>query len=314
MNNYISCPCQNIHSAKRDKLLEILAKIRGECIVLKEILIPEDYWLKFQEIADKESDSVGHKYKVLGALQHGNLSKITLPFHCYFTNEQNQPKKINPNYKKDFIEIWMEKEDEMERHNKSNAHWGKINEPLCALWLEKQGWQIRSLEAIDDKLKCDIEAISPNDNLYSIEIKTITMHKSLFYLTFENKIPQEKKPDKSTSTINGSYNYFLFRVYEASCQLSKSINKKLAIIIFNEFSWYNDSLPIIDDWIKEKPISFLDNAGAGWKKLIEDKRKKDKDIEVNLDNNIKRLDEIWVLQQTCNLDFLLEKKYSKHEL
>lgn len=78
----IDCPCQKAKKCVDTvSLLDEFAVMREQCAALKEILVPEAMWLEFQ-LKEKECpDSVGHKNKVIGAFQHGNLSKITLLIH-----------------------------------------------------------------------------------------------------------------------------------------------------------------------------------------------------------------------------------------
>ncbi len=215
MNKNIHCPCQSIKCTDRNNLLQEFTAIREKCTALKEILVPDCVWADFQKNAEHLTDNtVGHKHKVLGAFQHGILSKITFPIHRYLMDD-NIPKKLKNDYKKDLVERWTEQKTPLKRHQKSRGHDGKINELLCAAWLEHQGWEIDNLEALDGDY--DIEATSPGNSSTAIEVKFIGLQNEKF--KEHEKCCISHKAIAGTIPIYDGYNYFLFRTYEAASPL-----------------------------------------------------------------------------------------------
>jgi len=288
------CPCQSIKDIDRDKLLHEFGAIREKCAALREILVPDSEWRNFQQKAKTFSDTVGHRYKVLGALQLGILSKITFPIHHYLM-DGDRPKKLKDSYKKELIEHWIEQETPLKRHNKARGHEGKINELLCASWLENQGWKIDNLEALDGDF--DIETTSTDNISCSIEVKFIGQEDIKFEET------------AGTIPIYNAYNYFLFRTYDAAWQLSKSTKKRLALIVFSHRTWGLNNMLINERRINHRPIAFSKNASEGWDAFLNSKKgeKRYHDIDNTLGRYIEQLDELWVMQQHGDLEYSLEK-------
>ena len=307
----IFCPCQSIKNIDSDKLLHEFEAIREKCVVLRKILVPDKVWDDFKQKAKASPDTVGHKYKVLGALQLGILSKITLPIHNYLMDGNNPKEKLKNNYKKELVENWIKEETPLKKHKKARGHEGKINELLCTLWLENQGWKIDSLEALGGDF--DIEATSTNNILYSIEVKFIGQEDRKFE-EFE-KCCISHNAISSTTSIYDGYNYFLFRTYEAARQLSKSTRKRLALIVFSHTTWGFDNALINERWINYRPIAFSESASKDWDAFLISKKgeKRYHDIDNMLEKYIEQLDGLWVMQQHQDLEYSLERafKFSK---
>lgn len=285
--------------------MQEFAAIREKCAALREILVPDSVWPDFQQNAEYFPDTVGHKYKVLGALQHGILSKITFPIHRYLMDDNNPKETLKSGYRKELVERWIEQKTSLKRHQKARGHEGKINELLCASWLENQGWKIDRLEALGGDF--DIEATSTDKISYSIEVKFIGQEDKKFE-EFE-KSCISRNAIAGTIPIYDGYNYFLFRAYEAARQLSKSTRKRLALIVFSQQTWGFNDMPINDSWINYRPIAFSKNASKGWDAFLTSMKNQNKyhDIENTLERNIEQLDELWVIKQHDDLEYSLEK-------
>lgn len=303
----INCICQEYKFDEKDNpsLLKTFSDIRNQCPVLKKILVPDKIWAKFQSISRFSSNSVGHNYKVLSALQLGILSKLTFPIHQYLMDNNETPKDIEKNYRKDLIEDWMEKENSIKRHEKARIHEGKLNELLCASWLENKGWKIDNLEALGGSF--DIEATTANNIPYSIEVKYIGQENGMFEKLEKSRISGDAFA--GTFSIYDGYNYFLFKTYHAAKQLSKSKKKRLAIIVFSSLTWGFNRMPIENDWINSLPLEFSENATEKWNAFLTNKKKepKFKDIGNDLESFITNLDEIWIVHQHGDMEYTLEK-------
>lgn len=296
----ISCPCQTINCINRDILLQEFGAIRKQCAALREILVPESIWPDFQRKAQEDPNIVGHNYKVLGALQHGILSKITFPIHCYLL-DGNKPKALKADYKKDLAEHWMEQKTPFERHKKAREHEGKLNELLCASWLENQGWKIDNLAALCGDF--DIEATSADNFSCAIEVKYIGQEDKKFEEFAESRISGNAVG--STWSIYNGYNYFLFRTYEAAKQLSGCTKTRLAFITLSYKAWGFIEMAIKDNWITNRPIRFSENASSAWNAFLSDKKNENRfsDIEKDLQATIDQLNELWIIKQHSDLTY-----------
>lgn len=66
-----------------DALLGVFARIRDECPALKQILVPDTLWPKFQKWNARPTDEARHWSVLLLALKRGHLERITSPIHKY---------------------------------------------------------------------------------------------------------------------------------------------------------------------------------------------------------------------------------------
>jgi hypothetical protein len=307
MTKNIICPCQTGKDVDRDSLLEEFADLRQKCAALKEVFVPDNVWQNFQKMSKEAPDSVGHKYKILGAFQLGILSKMTLPVHRYCLDAK---RPLQDTYQKELEEHWLEEETILERHKKARGHEGKINELLCAAWLEGQGWKIDNLEALGGEI--DIEATSTENQQWAIEVKYIGQEDGKFEAFEKGCI--SKDAVAGTFSIYDGYNFLLLKAYDASYQLSQKCTKKnkLAIIVFSHQTWGFNEMPIRSCSIDTRPLHFTDSASTNWNKFLIGKKKYGKycNVEATLDEYITKLDELWVMQQHGDLTYSLEEIYN----
>lgn len=304
MQNQI-CSCQATKEVNRNELFQKLSELRNECPALKEILIPEHQWSTFEQLSQEPLDEVGHKFKTLGALQLGILNKMTIPIHRYLLSNGSVKSSVTKNYKNALSENWMSKCTPIERHRAARVHDGKINELICASFLEDNDWKIDNLEALGGK--SDIEATDPSGIQYSIEVKYIGTQNEVFFDI--EKCCKTKQATARAIPIYDGYNYFLFRLFEASLQLARSSKKKLAIIVYSNHSWAFNAMPINDNWIWHPTIKFAENSSNSWERFLCKKKTEDrfKDIETELYDKIKNIDLTLVIKQDSNLDNTIEK-------
>jgi hypothetical protein len=304
----IECICQLPQKINKQFSLQEFAVIRNECPALREVLIPDHEWLAFQQKAKELPDGAGHTFKVIGALQLGILGKITSPIHKYlFEGGHLKESFIKSGYRNALIEHWLNEPTPMERHQKARGHEGKINELLCASWLDNQGWSVFNLEALGGSF--DIEATSPSKVAYSIEVKYIGQEDNKFQIFMQSCLTGEAVA--ATFSVYDGFNYFLFKIYEAAYQLQKQNNndKHLVFIIFSHDAWKFNSMHVNDNWIERYPIEFCKNASDNWRDFLAKKKKEKRyqQIESTLVSCIKKIDEIWIIQQQSDLEYSLEK-------
>jgi hypothetical protein len=300
------CPCQKQISVCRDNLLREFIKIRLGCPVLRELIIPDNYLDTFLEIASSSPDIVRHTYKAVGSLQLGILGKMTYPIHRYLFDGAVIKKSVSSNYKKDLSETWMDQNDTLSRHQKARIHDGKFVELHCASLLEDMGWKIDNLSALGGEF--DIEATDSEGIEYSIEVKYIGTQDAYFKDIEKSCITNNAVA--GTIPIYDGFNFFLFKIFEASSQLSIISNKKkIAIIVFSSHAWSFNEMPIIDNWINRNPIEFSINSSCNWHLFLNEKLRENKfkNINQNLNEVIKSIDFTFVIKKDSLLNFTLEK-------
>ncbi len=78
----------------------------------------------------------------------GYLGRITRPVHLYLLDGEKVKNGLKKNYRKDLIEKWINETTPISCHQKSRGHEGKLAELLCSEWLQRNGWEIKNLEAL----------------------------------------------------------------------------------------------------------------------------------------------------------------------
>jgi hypothetical protein len=332
MNNYLDCPCLSASPIEKQYLLKEFESIREKCPALREILIPDNVWPKFREMATN-SNEAKHYPILLLALQCGYLKKITSPVHKYLLENGKTKKQFKKEYRKDLIEKWMipkdesKPKDEMKRHQESRGYLGKLIELQIAEWLEDQGWKVDNLEALCGEL--DIEASSPEGIEYAFEIKSIGQEDDKFLAVVESAIPAhrfkslikrlykdreedhikrlvEKCKSRTFDPYSGS-NFVLFRAYEAAKQLKQSPKQRIAIIVISNMSWSFLQIPINEDWMNWHSPCFLESCFQ-WQDFFEQNKERYPEIETDLKEAITSLTELWIVIQGNNFEYSLNRK------
>jgi hypothetical protein len=291
----IKCACQSI-AAINDSwncILNHFEGIRKNCAALKEIFVPDSEWPNFRKMAPSSYDESGHRSTLLGALKRGELSKITLPVHRYLLVEEKPKDSLRKNYKKDFIEKWMLEETPLQRHRRVKEFNGKLAELITASWLESKGWEINNLEALDGSF--DIEAISPREKNAAIEVKYIGEEDWQFEANLKSVI-SKKAVGGGFSVYNG-YNYILFRVYEATKQLSSFKGDRYVFLVISHLTWGFLDIAIKDNWLQRYPSKFTDLASSRWNDFLsKQKEKKYPNIEKEINDILNQIKELWIIK------------------
>lgn len=312
-NENVHCPCQTTSFAGKDTLLQEFASLRELCSALKEVLVPEKFWLSFREEALKSNDAGRHHFILLGAFKNRFLERITSPVHSYLL-EQNMPKvTLTKQYRKDLTESWMLEESPLERHRKSRMFQGRLAELRCAAWLEERKWAINGLEALGGKF--DIEATSPEGIEWAIEVKFIGQEDDKFE-EIQESISSGDGVCSGFSDLYVGYNFLLFKVFEAANQLSASAKRRLALIVISNMTWEFFEMQIKDAWMRNRPLSFFDGeASPEWKRFLSCKKPERRfaNIENELDSKVGSLQEVWFVNEGNFFEYSLETKLEFNE-
>ncbi len=263
-----------------------LGKIRENCVVLRQILLPDDIWPKYQEVSIAAMDEARHKPIILLALKYGYLNRITSPLHHYLIENGETKHQLKNQYKQDLREIWLiNNHSVLRRHQLSRIFLGKLTELQIAQWLEEQGWSISNLAALCGD--ADIEAISPEGDKFFIELKFIGQSDEIFLKTLEER-------GGSFDPFVGA-NYLLFRSYEAARQLLV-FERKIIIIVISSLAWPFLSLPLNDGYINWDFPTFLE-ASANWNEFLNKQKEKYRDIDSDLTHFFKDINQLLILIQ-----------------
>ncbi len=219
-----------------------------------KLLIPD--WPGFKEQCGI-NDKADHKPSLLLAWERGYLNNIVNPIEWLLTESENQKKTISKQYRNDLQEKWLENIGEIERHKKFKIFYGKLLELIYAKYLVDLGYSIVNLEAWD-KNAPDI-VICDNNNDYNIDVKYIGGNTDFFTKMLKSK------NGVTTSSIDISYDFLLFKIYESYIKLGNrnKLSNNICVcflepsfnfiefnnINFNDikFAFYNDFLVFLTD-------------------------------------------------------------------
>jgi hypothetical protein len=255
----------------------------------------------------KAPNPAKHQPFILGAFKHGFLKNITAPIHRYLLDGAKPKTSLTNQYKNDLMAKWVLETDRVAPHQKARMYKGKLVEIMIAAWLEDGGWTIDHLAALGGKF--DIEATSPDQKSYAIEVKYIEIQDWRYVEIFKSL--ESGEPAGGSWNDYDGYNYMLFRTFEAAKQFSTSPKDRLSLIVIvvSNVDWEFLEIPITDRWICSRPLKFSDNGSDRWKTFLAKKKKERRfaNIETELDSLIGGLKE-WVLREDNYLTFSLVEK------
>ena len=171
MTLLLDCRCTCPPREGVEPSLSDFGAIRDDCGALRQVLLPDEVWPRFEKWHHKPDDVAWHRSAVFLAFQRGHLGQLTSPVHRYLIAHGSVRPDVRQQYRQDLCERWMYYDDPVERHRKWRIFCGRVAELQCAQWLEGRGWAITGLEAIREG--CDIEATSPDGSTTAIEVKYI---------------------------------------------------------------------------------------------------------------------------------------------
>lgn len=302
----IQCPCQSKIFLSKCSLLEEFTCLRTICPALKDIVLPDATWEDFRKVALKAPNPAKHQPFILGAFKRGFLKNITAPIHRYLLDGSRPKTSLTNEYKQDLMAKWVLETDPAAAHPKARMYKGKLVEIMIAAWLEDGGWTIDHLAALGGKF--DIEATSPDQKSYAIEVKYIEIQKYRYAEILES-LESGEAASGSWNDDDG-YNYMLFRTFEAAKQLSTSPKAKdrLCLIVVSNVDWEFLENTITERWICSRPLRLSDNGSDQWKTFLAEKKREKRfaNIETELDSLIGGLKE-WVLREDNFIFSLVEK-------
>jgi hypothetical protein len=303
---WTQCLCQSFNVSDKNDLLEEFAYLRGTCPVLRDIIVPDTIWENFRRVISTTSRPINHESIVLGAFRNGFLKRMTLPIHRYLLNGSAPARNLKSQYRTDLVEKWIFANEKLKRHKEARIFKGKLIEIMIASWLADNGWTINNLEALGGKF--DIEATSPEQISYAIEVKYIGMQ-DYRYIEIENSLESGEAVGGWWNLYDG-YNFILFKIFEAAKQLSTCTKNRLALLVTNNVDWDFLKMPIEEKWICDRPFNFSDDASALWDSFITIKKQEKRfaNIDNELDTAISGLKDWWILKENDDFTFSLEAR------
>lgn len=303
------CICQDSSKDKSD--LDSLSSVHESCAALHEILLPGDVWLQFLSACNEPQDSARHRSVLLLAFQRGTLATVTRAVHNVLLEPMRQGKRLTNQYVNDLAERWWMQNSVEDRHDKSKIFMGRLAELLTADYLRSRKYMIFDLEAFG--AIHDIVAQDETGAVVSIEAKYIGDSPEIFDLLL-----QSLNPSDDEKTIGGSVsasdtaNYFFFRLYEASFQLSKASDGKMAVIVVSPGEWSMLQTPLVNQWIDCSRPAFLDGS-LEWSEFLAKQTAvtKFQNVASILPAAIAELDKVLVLQLDGGLGLTEVWRYEK---
>lgn len=298
------CACHQSRAVEFNDRLIILEELRQKCPVLRELLVPASIWNQYKTFEQSPRDNALHAPILIVSLLAGNLSRITSPCHKFLFDDEHLKAQVTNQYRKDLQERWMFEADEIERHRKSKSFQGKIVELQIAEWLENQGWQISSLEALGAPV--DIEGVRPLLHNVAVEVKFIARRDE----EFEQTVKAFKGlPAGGVGPTHLGCNYLLYRVYQSAFKLKHASKRRVAIAVIDNLAWISFHIPLQHSWIDWKRPSFFD-VGKEWDSFLQEQKKRYPSIDTDLADTVNALNELWVVVRDSGQTYSTRFHYS----
>ena len=273
---------------------------RHQCAALRDILVPDSILDQHRSFDESSKDEALHRSVPVLAIQRGLLGSLTLPLHRLMLDDQTIRSNVTSQYLSDFTEKWLFADDHVERYKRHRIFRSRWIELCFATWLLDNGWELEGLEAYDGPF--DVEASESEASHTAFEVKYLAEREA----SFEIGVAAAVSPDRVAAgylSVYSPIDYLLFRLFQAAKQLEQSPNRKIAVIITEDYK-LSFRIPLSDSWVDwTDPKLFLkDNEIIPF---IEAKKQQIPDLESEITRRIQSLDEIWIFRVENNFDIHL---------
>lgn len=281
--------------------LRDFAALRTRCLALRDVLLPDDIWHRFQEWHVAGDDVAAHCSIALLAFYRGILPAVTAPIHRYLMSGNGTLLPgVTKQYLRDLRERWMFDSEAIERNRLSRIFRSRLIELQFALRLEDQSHTIIGLEAT--RKGSDIETQSEDGVTNAFELKFIGMVDDDF-----DRIVRTMAGQRAGGAVSvyQPINYLLFRAYEAARQLASSSGKKNVVIVIDEIAWTSRfDMQVRNRWIDWKRPHFIQPDDA-FNSFLSGQRAAGPS-ETDLYDAISAIDKIMIFRQDYAFQFKLE--------
>jgi hypothetical protein len=289
----VVCGCSTV-PGDSECAIDAFAAARLRCPAIRQLLIPDDLWPRFEQWHRGPLDDARHQSVLVLAMQCGHLERFVSPVHRYLLLGDEVRAEVVSQYRQDLRESWMMSADLRRRHDKVRGFVGRIAELQVAEWLEAQGWFVASMEALGGTV--DIEARSPHGSIGSgIEVKYIGVEVQDFDRIVASLAAGAKAGVSAVSPYDAA-NYLLVRVYEAAVQLLRRFDgHRIVVVVVQDMTWRRFDVQLQNGWIDWKaPRLFQANDGHAFLKCVSERYAA---FPGDLAEVVRSIDEILVLRQ-----------------
>jgi hypothetical protein len=304
----LACPCfsatEDIEMVREPDCSIPLAdfiELRDRCLVLRDILLPDEIWPAFIEWHKKGDDEASHASVVLLAFRRGFLPKVTGPIHRYLMSSTGIRSTTSKQYVKDLRERWMFDPDPIERNCLSRIFRGRLIELQFAAWLESQSHEIAGMEAY--RKGPDIETVSA-DGATSFEVKFFGVEDGDFRVLLRSM--SGDGPAGGAVSLYEPVNYMLLRLYQAAMQLRGAGGRKTVVIVIDDTGWWRFKMQFRGNWIDWDNPKFIGLNECEWRPLLS-LLKDPSPLPEALGSTIREVDSLRIYRQDSAFEFRLEK-------
>ncbi len=289
-----NCPCQSlareqeIASVEHQEVVRRFEAIRGQCLALKEVLLPNEVWDAFRA-ASLESEDVLHQHLLLSAYRRGLLRQLTTPVHRYLINFDPQGMRLNKNHLKDLRAAWGSHDFDAPYPQGTRAFWGRLTELHVAEWIEEMGWTVSNLEVWGGKL--DIECTSPTKTECAIEVKSIVAE-DVDYIGDVNQLDR-----LSVVSPYQASNFALFRGLEAADKLRDCEKVRIACLVVAEEIWHRFESSLKPSWSLWDSPRFIE-IRPKLQHAIQQNKRIDPENRNELKELIGHLNALWIVKKS----------------
>ncbi len=228
-------------------------KVRENCMVLREILIPDEILPFYVQFCKDTPDEAYHRGISFLAYKSRSLIQLTLPIHDILSARIDLGRSITLSYRNNLAENWIKKLDYESRYRTCRIFQGRWAELSFAFWLKNAGWKIIDLEAYGGKF--DVTALSPDGRRCSFEVKYLAPEEVLFKLGVKAMSDPMGYAMDCIPTYS-PLDYLQYRIYEATLQLRQSGDRKIVVAILYNYKEFYEK-PLTESWISwRKPLFF----------------------------------------------------------
>ncbi len=299
----VTCLCAAPRSDTAEPDVETLATVREHCPVLRKLLAPNDIWPAIVADASAPNDA-SHRSYLLLAYERGCLARITGPVHKLLFDGSALRSSLTKQYRRDLSEHWLLATDKVARHERFRRFLGKLVELQVANWLVDRGWRIMELEALGSEY--DVVGFSPEQILHSFEVKYIGQTTDDF-LSICGALAGGSAA--LWTSVYGSVNYLVFRVYEAAKKLRRSSGLKSVVVVIDAQAWCAFDRQLKERWLNWDAPSFLQTTETDWNQFLEQQREAYPAIDSELSDVFRELKSVWVLRLNSGYEYSLEYEY-----
>ena len=280
-------------------LIDAFQAARQDCVVLRELLAPDDAWEQIIRHAHGAHDPALHCSYLLAAFQRSHLQRITRPIHQLLTNGSSLKPDLTRQYRADLAETWLSAGDPVQRHERFRRFFGKVVELQVAAWFAAAGWTISGLEALG--AQADIVAEREGSGTWHVDVKYIGQQTSDFVEIVASLA--RGGVSVGSKSLYGSINYLLFRVFEGARSLARASGPGFVVVVIDDLAWPTFEVAVVNHWVNWDNPAFIQTDETEWNVFLNEQRTNTGNLDSLVRDQVSQLEGVLVLR-------LADHKYS----